>query len=64
LDQDMSLLSLGQTELENLPKLALMILIGVPSSQVKDMEEPSQANNVLLSLIQALILTIFMRTQT
>ena len=44
MDQDVSL---------SLPKFALMILIDVPSSQVKE----EQANDVILSLFQALIFT-------
>ena len=44
MDQDVSL---------SLPKFALMILIDVPSSQVKE----EQANHVVLLLFQALIFT-------
>ena len=39
---------LGHTEGENLPKLALIILITVPASHDRDKEDPSQEKTVCL----------------
>ena len=39
---------LGHTEGENLPKLALIILIRVPASHDSDKEDPSQEKTVCL----------------